>query len=193
MLFRSNRSAFTLETIHKLNTISKEINPNIKIIAGGGQIQNLANLMIKNSNSLGIDYLMYGYGENMILDFVENIRKNAMIKFSNIINNSTKIINYDIKASLHDFRFTKQNWHKDDIVVSGESLPLETARGCIFRCKFCSYPILGKNKHDLSYIRYEGNLIDEVLYNYEYYKTLNYLIMDDTFNERTDKIGRAHV
>jgi coproporphyrinogen III oxidase-like Fe-S oxidoreductase len=67
-------------------------------------------------------------------------------------------------------------------------LPLEVARGCIFKCKFCAYPLLGKNPNDNSYIKQEDVLLREILENYEKYNTTNYFIIDDTFNERSDKI-----
>jgi radical SAM superfamily enzyme YgiQ (UPF0313 family) len=69
-----------------------------------------------------------------------------------------------------------------------ECLPLEIARGCIFKCKFCGYPLLGKDGRDLSYIKREENLLYEIQKNYEKNKILTYFIVDDTFNERTEKI-----
>lgn len=41
-------------------------------------------------------------------------------------------------------------WHPRDCVQPGEALPLEMARGCIFKCKFCRYPFIGKSKNDFS-------------------------------------------
>ena len=60
-------------------------------------------------------------------------------------------------------------------------LPLEVARGCIFKCNFCSFPLNGKGKgeaiRDFSYIR------DELIENYELYGIEDYWLTDDTFND----------
>ena len=58
----------------------------------------------------------------------------------------------------------------------------------MFKCSFCSFPLLGRNKHDLSYVKDPAILTKELVYNYEKFNTTNYMITDDTFNESTEKI-----
>jgi radical SAM superfamily enzyme YgiQ (UPF0313 family) len=54
-------------------------------------------------------------------------------------------------------------------VLHGETLPIELARGCIFKCKFCSYPLLGKKKG--TYLRDFSQVKDEMIeYWMDYYK-----------------------
>jgi radical SAM superfamily enzyme YgiQ (UPF0313 family) len=36
-------------------------------------------------------------------------------------------------------------------VGGAKVLPIEIARGCIFKCKFCSYPLNGKQNLDFRY------------------------------------------
>lgn len=67
-----------------------------------------------------------------------------------------------------------------------ESLGLETARGCSFKCKFCAFPLVGKRKG--TYIREADSIYTEMLQNYERYGTTKYYIVDDTFNETPEKI-----
>ncbi len=73
-------------------------------------------------------------------------------------------------------------------IQTTESLPIELARGCQFKCKFCSYPLVGK-KTD-TYIRDAKYIEDELIRNYEMFGTTKYQIMDDTVNESTTKIER---
>jgi hypothetical protein len=170
----------------EINNYIKELNPSTKIVYGGSNTILMMGEIRKN-NSHNINYVINGYAEQMILDFVENIKYNRPQKTSEIIND-VGIIDYDQKGEHFSFRETKHVWDYSDIVLPKEPLMLEVARGCIFKCKFCAYPLLGKNIKDNSYIRSEEVLLEEILDNYEKFQTTNYLIADDTFNERTDKI-----
>lgn len=82
---------------------------------------------------------------------------------------------------LDDFKFTKE-----DAILPGEALPLDISRGCIFACRFCNYPHLGKSKTD--YIRGMDYVREELIQNYELFGTTNYLVLDDTFNETSAKM-----
>ena len=75
-------------------------------------------------------------------------------------------------------------------VLHGETLPIELARGCIFKCKFCSYPLLGKKKG--TYLRDFSQVKDEMIEYWETNKVDTYYITDDTFNDDNDKIEELH-
>jgi Radical SAM superfamily len=79
-------------------------------------------------------------------------------------------------------------FYQDAGIQSFESLPIELARGCQFRCKFCSYPLVGK-KAD-TYLRDEHHIKDELIRNFELFGTTRYQIMDDTVNESSTKIEK---
>jgi hypothetical protein len=171
----------------KINTFIKKINPKTQIVFGGANTKRLSNINLKYNDSLGVDYVIHGYSEGMILDFVNNLKSGippqTTSRFSKL-----KEIDYDFKGQKFNFRNSLHTWALEDFISTGEALPLEVARGCIFKCKFCAYPLLGKKSNDSSYIKLEENLEKEVTENYEKFKTLTYFIVDDTFNERTDKI-----
>lgn len=67
-----------------------------------------------------------------------------------------------------------------------EVVPMELARGCQFKCKFCSYPFIGKKKG--TYIRDPSMIEDDLLRNYEKYGTTSYLFLEDTVNESVEKL-----
>jgi radical SAM superfamily enzyme YgiQ (UPF0313 family) len=171
----------------EINQHIKKLNPKIKIIFGGGYSKKFSQFCIENKNNLEVDYLIHGYSESMIVDFMIRQKEGKTQKFSKK-NYGLYEIDYDFKGDSFKFCDEKFEWHNDDLIFEKESLPIELSRGCIFKCKFCAYPLLGKNKNDLTYIKTEENVLSEILSNYERFKTLNYQIIDDTFNERTDKL-----
>lgn len=98
---------------------------------------------------------------------------------------------YDMTASSFDFVLKGDTGYTEsDNIQHGEPLPLEIGRGCIFKCKFCSYPLNGKKAN--SYIKDSGLLKDELVRNYERHGTLDYTIVDDTFNDSTEKLEQIH-
>lgn len=170
-----------------LGDLAKTINPGIKIILGGALSKAFVQDATKNKNNLGIDYVFHGYSEHMLLKFVEDEINKKQHKFTMGIS-GIKEIDYDYKGLNFQFHTSSHRWHATDFIVKHESLPLEVARGCIFKCKFCAYPLLGKDPKDDSYLRMEDNIYNEIIENHERFGTTRYFIIDDTFNERTDKI-----
>jgi len=177
----------TFKYFDEINRHIKNLNPLIKIVYGGSHGKIMLDTEIAKGATHNIDYVFFGNAEKMILDFVENIKNNQPQNTSNIIN-GVGIIDYDKKGEHFSFKNTKHVWHDSDLIIPKEPLPIEIARGCIFKCKFCAFPLIGKHIKDDSYIRSEDIILEEVLYNYEKFQTTTYLVVDDTFNERMDKI-----
>lgn len=152
---------------------------NVKIIAGG------ANSYRAIDDDL-FDVVFHGYSEQSVVEYLEFLktkRKRIWPRYRNkdIIDGATA--HFDISSLNH-------RWHKTDCVLPGETLPIEISRGCIFKCKFCSYPLNGKKKFD--YLRDPERIRDELLKNYEMYGTTNYFFTDDTFNDSTYKLRKLH-
>ena len=75
---------------------------------------------------------------------------------------------------------------RDDI-QPWEWLTLELARGCIFQCTYCNFPILGvKDDHTRSAEDFE----EEIKENYERWGVNSYYIADETFNDYSAKINK---
>ena len=73
-----------------------------------------------------------------------------------------------------------------DFIQPQETLPIELGRGCMFKCKFCSYPLMGKRPG--TYVRNMSLIKEEFIRNYNEYGTKNYFFLDDTVNENHEKI-----
>jgi radical SAM superfamily enzyme YgiQ (UPF0313 family) len=81
-------------------------------------------------------------------------------------------------------------WKPEDGITAQQSLPMEIARGCIFNCAFCNFPLNNKSKFD--YIRVKEDMYAEFMRNYEQFGTTNYWFMDDTYNDSMVKLELMH-
>lgn len=157
----------------------KNRHPKIKIVLGGVS----ADFIPAESYKL-FDVSIVGDAEDTFLDLVNAWRDQKSI-FHAVQRGGRPFINaaancvFDIQNSSH--RFTEQ-----DCIIPGETLPLEISRGCIFRCSFCQYPHLGKTKFD--YLRKFDLIAQEIQHNFDKFKTTNYYILDDTFNDSDYKM-----
>lgn len=155
----------------------KTINPDIKIIAGGVKTDYTAH----NPN---LDYVFLGYSETSIIDFMKHLDSATPLPNSSV--NEHGIVIVDDRTAPH-YKFTEDMmiW-KDTDIVNHKVLPIEIGRGCIFKCKFCSYPLIGKKA--LDYNKNVDLIYDELLQLYENFGITHYMIVDDTFNDHISKL-----
>jgi hypothetical protein len=116
-------------------------------------------------------HVITSFAENKIVDFMHSIKNYGIAK--------KRTNQWDILSCQH-------RWHPSSCITEGETLPLETSRGCIFHCKFCRFPMLGKKKG--TYLRDMKLIREEMIYNYECFRTTNYILADDTFNDTPEKV-----
>lgn len=166
-----------------IESVLKELRikyPTIKLVAGG------ANGFAYQEDGL-FDAIITGYGEGAILEYIDNLKNNVLGRIWPV-KNGTQIINGDSYS--FDVQNFKHQWTEADCILEGETLPIEISRGCIFRCKFCSYPLNGKKK--LDYLRHFDRLKEELIHNYENFGVTNYFFGDDTFNDSMHKLEVLH-
>lgn len=118
---------------------------------------------------LNWDATFGGYSEKEFLEYLHNKNNTP----------EAPIIDFDIHRDVVEYKALH--------IKPWESLGLETARGCSFKCKFCAFPLVGKKKG--TYIRDADSIFSEIMSNYERYGTTKYYIVDDTFNETPEKIN----
>jgi hypothetical protein len=155
----------------------RKLNPKIKFLAGGSR----ASEGWQNRN---MDYAFIGFSEVAMVNLMDHLAKNTELKY-NKKNIWGVTIMDDRLASSYDFTHDRMEWLPED-VVNAKSLPIEIGRGCIFRCKFCSYPMNGKKT--LDFVKLPDLLCHELEENFAKYGIRDYMIVDDTFNDHVEKL-----
>ena len=182
----TRRIPFPLWTV--LRRIRKE-NPEIKFISGGYMSERMPDYGIFDATIMS--YL--GSNEDIMLEYLNNLRGVGPKPIGRLIMPSMRNHENRVRMYFDTPRNTTYNIEKDDFkwalndcILPGEPLPLDVARGCIFACRFCQYPHLGKGK--LDYIRGMNFIEEEMRSNYEKFGTTTYYMLDDTFNDTEFKM-----
>lgn len=81
----------------------------------------------------------------------------------------------------------KVSFEERDYITPDETLTIELSRGCRFQCAFCDYYPLGV-KGD--WTRDRDDFESEMRENYDRWGVTNYLLTDETINDRTEKIEK---
>ena len=157
----------------------KEQYPNIKVLLGGPKPYQM---------DYGADAMVFGYSEYALKPVLDWLMGKSLLhpkgKYPEWAPNSYLVDANNLYRALNHEKFDVK-YHENDFIVPGEALTLEMSRGCKFRCKYCNYAFLGvKDFSD----RTEDNVYDELMFNYKTWGTTNYIISDDTFNDRNSKI-----
>lgn len=167
--FDSLSWAMSTKTHHRFINKIRQNSPHAQVVLGGARAIDFMDD--------SFDKTVLGYSENQVIDILENKRIFP-----------SKIINHDIKGELGNYSFNESitRYTDNDFLFQDETLPIEIGRGCIFQCKYCSFPLIGKKK--LTYMKTPELLKQEFVYNWKKYGIRRYIISDDTFNDSVDKI-----
>ena len=153
----------------------KERYPGRKYIAGGQQFF---------QHDMGFDAMLFGYAEVAVPPVMRWLFDDGpKPKGKDILGGLFVDCNTDYTAmNLGDYSI---DYREDDFVQAHELLTVELSRGCRFRCKYCNYAFLGI-KEDTS--THADLLRAEFIDNYERFGTTNYILADDTLNDRESKL-----
>ena len=156
----------------------KKTYPHLKIISGGPDPYPFYHQYI--------DYIISGYGENAVLELLGYLFSNGKRpKF--IIGPKTKIIDANKFYSAYPLSSYAIKYQDRDYLQPHEWLGIEIGRGCMFSCAFCSYPVIGvKTDHT----RNAEDFKEELIENYTRFGISKYVVSDETFNDRTEKITK---
>ena len=160
--------ALTSQMHERFVEIIRNYAPNAKLILGGGRALDF-------DDNRSFDHIVLGYAETELLDLLEG-------------KELPRLVNHDIKAENGCFDFSQSQtiYSPNDFLLDNETIPIEIGRGCVFKCKYCSFPLIGKKK--LSYMKDPEILYQEFMRNKELYNIDRYIISDDTFNDSTEKL-----
>jgi radical SAM superfamily enzyme YgiQ (UPF0313 family) len=179
--YNLNSSIFPQGQEFEKNVIKKikEINPNCKILAGGHKL----NEQCSNRN---VDIIVKGLAEISMVAIIKNLFNNQPLEnsFKNLWGIS--VVHKDQEKE-YNFAESGMVWEYSD-VINSRVLPMEPARGCIFNCKYCSFPQRGKKT--LDYVLTEELIYNELKNNYDKFGITTYQLLDDTFNDSDQKLER---
>jgi radical SAM superfamily enzyme YgiQ (UPF0313 family) len=156
--------------------------PGVKLVYGGASAEYRVNAL-KNL----MDYIVVGLADTTIIELAGHLSNNTPIKFMPT-GSRARVINHDTAARSFDFAHSITRYRPEDHIMPGEIMPFETSRGCLFKCSFCSYPLIGRKKGDPEYHKKVQTMAEEFRHNYENYGVYRYMFVDDTFNETTKKL-----
>ena len=139
--------------------------------------------------SKSIDYYITGYGEQAIYKLLKvltgNELKNSLVfdlRFAD-----RKVISANQSYPAFPMPILSIDYQARDFLLPDEWLHVELSRGCIFKCKFCNYPVLNV-KGD--YTQEADDFYRNMQSNFDKFGTKNYYVVDETFNDRPDKISK---
>jgi len=160
----------------------KSLNSKIKICLGGGRIN-------VNSHWPGVDFTVINKGDIAVIKLLEHIKYGSEIKTCKT--EPCQVIDgNDYFYTQEEFASSLIQYEDNDIISPGEALPVEIARGCIFKCAFCRYDLIGKKIGD--WTKHEDCLRQELMRNYEKFGTTHFIFTDELINESVDKMKMIH-
>lgn len=155
--------------------------PKVAIIIGGYATYN------KYS---GADYYLEGYSETAVIALVEHLKDpNKELKYE-LDDRGNKVIYTKRLYPINNLTPLQIVYQPSDFIQSSEALSLETGRGCIFKCKFCDFQLLGKKKVD--HLRDPDDVRAEIINNYNNYGITKYILVEDTFNDTEEKVDMLY-
>ena len=159
----------------QIRVMLDKINPDVKMIYGGSSIgeEYLRDPSV-DSAMLDVDTLFVSYGDVTIIEYLDDLKKKQ------------EWPTYTDKGSRLDIQNSTMSYTDEDCVQYGDQLGIETARGCIFKCAFCNFGLIGKEKG--TYERGTSLIVDELKRNWEEHGVFKYWVMDDTFNDTNYKL-----
>ena len=181
---------FTLIDVLKTAQLTKEINPQIKVILGGPHIDIYPEETIAQNN---VDYVVMGEGEKILKDLLDNFDspqnlaeiKGLVFKSqSQIVNNGRSELNKDLDSLPFPARHLTPYQKYSSVLSKVQPITtMFTSRGCPYKCLFCDRPHLGK----VFRARSSENVVDE-MEQCQKMDIKEILIYDDTFTVNRQRV-----
>ena len=155
--------------------------PTVPIAVGGN------NAMV--TPAIGVDYWVDSYGENAVLALCKHLigTLGAPLLTDPAFFGTKKVIRglYHYPSAPLDNYLV--DYEERDFLMPWECPQIETARGCMFSCSYCNFPIIGQAK-DVSVSKEEFKR--QMQTGYEKWGIKNWRVMDETFNDRPEKLQK---
>lgn len=135
---------------------------------------------------IGVDYYVKGYGEHAFVKLLEYHEGKISSIETTPYHNGQLIdaYNYYKAWPQTDYSF---KYYKDDYWQENEQFYIELSRGCRFKCPYCNFPLIGI-KEDTS--ASSDSMYEYLKRNYEEFGKKDYIVLDDTANNRTSQLQK---
>ena len=159
----------------------KQEYPTIPVVIGGN------NAMVTPAEH--VDYWVDSYGENAVLALCKHLIGTLG---SPLITDPAFFGSKKVIRGLHHYPSAPLDsylvdYEARDFMMSYECPQIETARGCMFSCSYCNFPIIGQAK-DVSVSKEEFKR--QLQIGFEKWGIVNWRVMDETFNDRPEKLQK---
>ena len=124
-----------IDTVKNIVQEVRKVSP-AKIILGGSGFSIMPEKIL---NTVGADYGIMGEGEFLIVDFLKQAA-NGIYPKDKVIRSDPKLSQKQIPSANYDAGIMQY------YLKSGNIANLQTKRGCVHKCVYCSYPILEGSK-----------------------------------------------
>jgi lipid biosynthesis B12-binding/radical SAM protein len=153
------------EIIQMLRTVSKA-----KIILGGSGFSIMPDEILRET---GADYGIVGEGEMLLPDFLTNAASGKFPR-EKVVRSEKRLTSSSIPSALYDNRIM------EFYLQSGNVASVQTKRGCVHGCVYCSYPFLeGKRLR----AREAKAVVDDIETLISAYKAKYLFFTDSVFND----------
>lgn len=163
-----------------INWLKKEYTQ-VPVVVGGN------NALVTPADK--VDYWVDSYGENAILALCRHLigTLGKPLLTDPAFFGTKKVIRglyHYPSAPLSNYLI---DYESRDFMSQYECPQIETARGCMFSCSYCNFPIIGQSK-DVSVNKEEFKR--QMQTGYEKWGIKNWRVMDETFNDRPEKLQK---
>jgi radical SAM superfamily enzyme YgiQ (UPF0313 family) len=154
--------------------------PEIILISGSG--------ISPQFKSNYLDFYIQGFGEHGILELLGWLFSNkSRPRFSISKANNKPLLSANEMYPAYPLKSLNVIYEDRDFILPEEWLGIEFSRGCKFSCDFCNFPVLGvKGDYSRDAEDFDAQIRDA----YDRFGVTNYLVADETFNDRTEKITK---
>jgi len=176
--YKQSKAREMLQTVKRL----KELYPQLRFVGGAHNLSALVDY--------DLDFYVAGYGEYAMAELMKYFKGEFnTLQIQNTLLQGRKIQTINCKESYPAFPMPNAavKYEDRDYIQPQEVLTLELARGCKFKCKFCSFTILGVRG---DYSRCGDSLREELEDNYNRWGVNNYSIADETINDSPEKLKK---
>lgn len=131
-----------------------------------------------------IDYYIAGWAEIALIKLLKYLFSNGEKPI--FVENDKVILAHKHYSAAPNFN-PIITYEDRDYIQPDEWGSIEFSRGCKFACKFCAFPLLGVQD---DYSRTAESFEKQVRDNYDRFGVTKYVVSDDTFNDRPEKIKK---